>query len=120
MAQEQSDFEEEIFEEFEDEEPTPKKSAAAVAPPKKPNTPNLGVRKAVAPAPAPQRTALVENTAPEVQAPKRYNLYAIPARSGIFDTVENRPIIEEGNEMSLILATLEEILNRINKLEERI
>ena len=60
----------------------------------------------------------VENTQAAEEKPGRYVPYMVPAKFGLLDNSVQAPILEVGDNDSLIMALLTEILNRVERIEQ--
>lgn len=70
---------------------------------------------------APQKKPVKKVRAREEARPTdRYSLFAVPTRIGVFDNVENKPIMEAPDEQSLNAAILAKILNELAEIKESI
>lgn len=115
----EGDFPEEEFddlpEDFEDEivSGRPPKKAQPVAAPAPTRQP------AQLPPQSRQRPVQAAASAP-VQTPQqpRYVPFVLPARSGVFDNLTNRPLMEDPDKSDLMLGLLAEILNRLDRIEQ--
>lgn len=60
----------------------------------------------------------VENTQVAEEKSGRYVPYMVPAKFGLLDNASQAPIFEVGDNDSLIMALLTEILNRVERIEQ--
>jgi len=57
----------------------------------------------------------------DVAEPKdKYALYTIPQRMGIFDNEFQRPVIEEGDVMAVLLSLLVKVANDVEEIKGRL
>lgn len=111
MAEDNFEFDDENFgEDFEEEPKQQPQRKAPVAAPQRKAPPQRNTVQTQAPASAPVTT-------PDRQ---RYTPYILPARTGIFDNLTNKPLMEDPEKLDLIVATLTDVLNRLDRIEQNL
>lgn len=123
--------EDQAFKDFEEEEVDDEDS------PKKPGRPPIGkppigriqmnkpvsrIEPIAIPPPAPKEPPrriekIGGNERQRTEIEKKFEVFSMPERVGIFDVEEQKPFIEGGDLNSTILMVLNEILNKLDRLE---
>lgn len=120
MAEDNFEFDDDNFgEEFQDEAPRQPQQQPQ---PQQPRKGNLAPPRKN---PQPQQRNTVQTQAPAsapVTTPERqrYSPYILPARTGVFDNLTNKPLMEDPEKTDLLVALLTDVINRLDRIEQNL